>query len=366
MNRVVFSLLIVLFLVSNSGWAQFTSKVTGQKNEELIDSLEVSDFRYVLPFLGEAVQKKGYDLPLPAGLMLGFYNAEQELDIDNLAVAFGGNELVDISELVAFSELTNNVNVYTFRPDVWILPFMNVYGIVNKFDSTTYVTLSEPFYLAIPDVNNEGYGGGFGTTLAYGYGPLWFSGNFNFSWSKTPILTKPTQSFSTSLRVGSTAYLGNRKHGLNFWIGANYVNYMGSNGGSYDMTQLIPDDGELLEELRGALQDIQDGLNDKYEDFCSSPGNKPKCAILDPLIEEFKGRVEDKIDGIELPEELLIEYAFDSSPSDPWNMVAGVQYEFNKRWQVRAEWGFLGSRRSFLANVNYRFGIKKRSFENGL
>ena len=72
--------------------------------------------------------------------------------------------------------------------------------------------------------------------------------------------------------------------------------------------------------------------------------------------------MEDKIGGIELPEELPINYEFNSSPADRWNMVAGVQYEFNKRWQVRGEWGFLGSRRSFLFNVNYRFGIKKQYY----
>ena len=360
MKQINLILLLLLFLISNYGWAQFTSKITGEKNEELKDSLEVAEYRYVLPFFGEEVQRKGYDLPKPVGMMLGVYIAEQDLKIENLSVGFGDNELVDISDLVVFSDLSNNVNVYTFRPDVWIFPFMNVYGILNKFNSTTYIALSEPFALTIPEVRNDGYGGGFGTTLAYGYGPLWFSGNFNFAWSKTPALLKATQSFSTSLRVGSTVYLGQRRHGLNFWVGANYIDYFGSNGGTYDMTQLIPDDGELLEDLRGALQDMLDGVNERYEDFCSSPGNGPKCTVLDPVIEEFKGRVEDKISGIEFPEELPINYTFNSSPADRWNMVAGAQYEFNKRWQFRVEWGFLGSRKSFLMNLNYRLGFKKK------
>ena len=124
----------------------------------------------------------------------------------------------------------------------------------------------------------------------------------------------------------------------------------------------MPEDGDRLDELREALQDMLDGLNDRYEDFCAAPGNRPKCAVLDPILEEFKSRVEDKIGGIELPDELPINYEFNSAPADRWNMVAGVQYEFNKRWQARAEWGFLGSRRSFLFNVNYRFGLKKRYY----
>ena len=223
---------VALVLTASASWSQFTAKVTGENNEELIDSLETTEYRYVLPFYGEEVQKRGYDLPLPAGLMMGFYTAKQELDIQNLSVGFGEGELIDISELVEFSNLSNDVNVYTFRPDVWVFPFMNVYGIFNRFTSSTFVSLSEPFELTVPEVNNDGWGGGFGTTLAYGYGPLWFSGNFNFAWSKTPILTKPTQSFSTSLRVGSTVYMGARKHAVNFWLGANYLDYVGTNGGS--------------------------------------------------------------------------------------------------------------------------------------
>jgi hypothetical protein len=347
-------------MLSSIAMAQNTTKITGKKNEALKDSLQTTDYRYVLPIFGDEVRKKGYDMPLPAGMMLGVYTMEQDLLIDDLAVGFGNTELVDISDLVVFSQIRSNATVYTFRPDVWVFPFMNVYGIFNKFSSNTNVEMVEPFPLKIPETSNDGYGAGFGTTLAYGYGPVWFSGNFNFAWSKTPVLTKPTQSFSTSLRIGTAKGFNNDKHRLSVWVGTNYLDYVGSNGGSYDMTQLIPDDSTLLEDLYENVNDMLDGLNDRYEDFCAMPGNRPKCAVLDPILEEFKGRIEDKIGGVEFPEELNINYSFTSSPLDNWNMVAGAQYQFSKRWETRVEWGFLGSRRSFLFNVNYRFGLKRK------
>jgi len=359
--KIKFLLVIIFLLILPKAiLAQNTTKIIGVKNEILIDSLESTPYGYVLPLLGAEVRKKGYDIPLPTGIMLGFYTSDQDLLIDALSVSRGDDELTDISDLVEFSEFSSNVSAFTIRPDVWIFPFMNVYAILNKFTSKTSVILSEPFELVIPEVNVDGEGAGIGTTLAYGFGPVWFTGNFNWSWSKTPILSKATQSFSSSYRVGTTKYTRSRKHAISFWVGANYLNFKGANGGSYDMSQLIPDDSSLAEDLLEKIDDMLDGANDKYEDFCSEPGNAPKCTVLDPIFEEFRDRIEDKIDGITPPEEMRINYSFVSSPAQNWNMLVGAQYQFSKHWQARAEWGFLGSRKSFLFNVNYRFGILKR------
>ena len=352
--------LLVLGISSKTLLAQNTTKIIGDRNEALIDSLENTPYGYVLPFLGKEVRKKGYDIPLPTGIMLGFYTSEQDLVINALSVSRGDDELTDISDLVEFSKFSSVVSAFTIRPDVWIFPFMNVYAIINKFSSKTSVTLSEPFELVIPEVNVDGEGAGLGTTLTYGFGPVWFTGNLNWSWSKTPILTKPTQSFSSSLRIGTTKYFGSRKHAISFWVGANYLNFKGANGGSYDMTQLIPDDSSLAEDLLEKIDNVLDGANDKYEDFCAEPGNMPKCTVLDPIFEEFRDRIEDKIDGFEPPDEMRINYSFVSSPAQNWNMLVGAQYQFSKHWQARAEYGFLGSRKSLLFNVNYRFGILKR------
>jgi hypothetical protein len=341
-------------------FGQNTHKVVGDKHEEYRDSLENSDYTYVFPLYGEKVRKMGYDLPLPAGIMLGYFGMDQELDISNLHVGISDGELVDISDLVEFESITSNVNVWTIRPDVWLFPFMNVYVIANRFTSKTDVILKEPFSLTVPQVSNDGWGAGFGTSLAYGFGPIWASGNFNFAWSKTPVLLNPTQSFSTSLRVGGVHHFKGRVHSLSYWAGANYIDYIGDNGGTYDMTQLIPDDKPRLEELLGDIQDMLDGLNDHYNEFCDTPGNGPKCAVIDPILEEFKSRLEDKLNGIEPPEELPLNYTFNSSPKVNWNMIVGAQYHFNKRWELRAEAGFLGGRESFLVNLNYRFGMVKK------
>ena len=39
-----------------------------------------------------------------------------------------------------------------------------------------------------------------------------------------------------------------------------------------------------------------------------------------------------------------VQYSLDKRPKDMWNFVIGTQYQHNKHWMIRAEFGFLGSR----------------------
>ncbi len=54
----------------------------------------------ILPVFGNKVREMGYDLPKPAGVMLGYFFQQQDLLIQNLAVGFQDmEELIDIAEL---------------------------------------------------------------------------------------------------------------------------------------------------------------------------------------------------------------------------------------------------------------------------
>ena len=52
-----------------------------------------------------------------------------------------------------------------------------------------------------------------------------------------------------------------------------------------------------------------------------------------------------------------VEYSIDKRPDDMWNFIVGGQYQFNKHWMVRAEYGFLSSRTQLIAGLQYRFGL---------
>ena len=353
------SLVSLGILLCYFSYSQVSSKVTNDRYEDYMDSIKGIEYPFLLPIFGEKVLERGYDLPKPAGAMLGYIYQKQDIELNNLAISFRNeDELVDISELVSFSRTESKVHVYTARFDVWILPFLNVYGIYNRVDSYTSITMDQPIHLVIPQINNKGNGGGFGVVAAYGWGPAWASANANVVWTKTPVLTTPTQSINSSFRLGTHIWNKKRTQHLSVWVGANYMDFIGTSAGNYDLTNLLPDENEKLEELQGKLQDIQDGLNEQYNEFCSKPQNTAKCELVSPILEEFQSRVEDKLAGL-TPPDLIVHYSFNSEPTVNWNMLVGAQYTLNKKWDFRFEAGFIG-RTSLMFNVNYRFGLIRR------
>ena len=50
-----------------------------------------------------------------------------------------------------------------------------------------------------------------------------------------------------------------------------------------------------------------------------------------------------------------IQYSLDKRPQNPWNFIIGGQFQINKSWMIRAEYGFLGSRNQFIGGLQYRF-----------
>jgi hypothetical protein len=47
----------------------------------------------------------------------------------------------------------------------------------------------------------------------------------------------------------------------------------------------------------------------------------------------------------------------DKQVKDRWNFIVGGQYQLNKHFMLRFEYGFLGSRTQIMTGVQYRFGL---------
>jgi long-subunit fatty acid transport protein len=56
-------------------------------------------------------------------------------------------------------------------------------------------------------------------------------------------------------------------------------------------------------------------------------------------------------------QQATVQYSLDKRPKDLWNFVVGSQYQYNKHWMVRVEYGFLGSRSQLITGLQYRFGL---------
>ena len=126
-----FKLLLAAILISGSiAQAQvFTNKEVGKKNAELADSLKESEYPYSLPIWGAKATKAGYNLPYSAGLSVQYFQQTSAIIIENLQVGFNNGKMYDMDELIRFDEAVAKASAFTLRPDIWLFPFLNVYGI---------------------------------------------------------------------------------------------------------------------------------------------------------------------------------------------------------------------------------------------
>ncbi len=334
-------ILLLLFLAPLSIKAQYAQYQFDQ------DSV---DYPYFMPFLGKKTVAAGFDIPYPLGIGINTFWAKQNIIIDNLAIGFTTENidipLTDVSEVIKFEQVFAEVYAVTVRPDVWIFPFLNVYGIFGKTKSTTTVKLSDPIKMeSIVDLNGSTIG--VGTTGAFGLGSYFVVLDGNWAWTQMEANSEPIQSSVFSQRLGRSFQVGKKpESNIAFWVGAMRVKFKSETNGSLRLYEVLPD----------GVWERKDEIVSDYWDWYNSlgpldPAKKIADEILTPIIERI-----DAADGSG-----IVHYNLDKKPKSEWNMLVGSQYQINKTWQVRAEGGFLGDRSSFLISANYRFGIKVRN-----
>ncbi len=129
----------VLFVTVQVNAQVYTNKVVGAKNETFIDSLKATEYPYALPILGAKAAARGYDLPYSAGIGVNYLWTESALIIDNLFVGFNNGPMYDLDEIIRFDDAIATANAINIRPDIWLLPFLNVYGLFSKAKTSTEI-----------------------------------------------------------------------------------------------------------------------------------------------------------------------------------------------------------------------------------
>lgn len=132
MKNFLTIVVISMFAVCQTFGQVYTNKVVGAKNEALKDSLETTEYPYALPILGAKAAKRGYDLPYSAGIGVNYLWQKSDLVIEDLFVGFNNGPMYDLSEVIRFNSAIARASAVNIRPDVWILPFLNVYGLFAK------------------------------------------------------------------------------------------------------------------------------------------------------------------------------------------------------------------------------------------
>ena len=99
----------------------------------------------LLPLTGKNAKKLRYKLPRPAGISIFSHHQWQVLEFSQLAVGGSESDLISLNNLFNLpgSKIDQNTSVTMVRGDVWLLPFLNVMGVVgygsNNIDGSLFL-----------------------------------------------------------------------------------------------------------------------------------------------------------------------------------------------------------------------------------
>jgi hypothetical protein len=335
--------LILLMCLAFSLHAQFATKKVSKKKQAYTDSLKNVQYDYVFPLLGQKTYKRGFDIPYPAGIMANFLYMKQGIVIDNMQLGLQSDNvdipLTNVDSLIVFGDNSNVAYTVNLRPDLWIFPFLNVYGLFGYGSSTTTINLVKPLAFET-EVTQNLRTTGFGIMGAFGIGPVWLSLDGNWTWNKPDLLDKPVNVAVFGVRVGRTFTFKNHpERNIAIWGGGMRVKMESNTVGQI----------QLIDALPPEVWDNRDAFIDKYDTWYEGLPPRLQGQVDDSPLPDIIDRIE-QADG-----SAIIRYGMDKQVKENWNGVFGAQFQLNKRWMFRTEWGLIGDRKSALASINYRF-----------
>ena len=340
---------IFLFLCVQQSHAQYSTIKVKKKYESYEDSIKQVKYDYILPIWGQGAYSNGFDIPYPVGIMSNFIWMKQGLVIDNMQLGLKTDDKdipLTSTDFIEFGENTNTSFVSSIRPDVWIFPFLNVYGLFGYGKTHTEVNLTAP--VALKSVVDQGVRSlGIGVMGAFGLGPVWVSVDANWTWNKPELVEDPTRVSVLGLRFGHTFVFKKRPdRNIAIWAGGFRLSMSPETYGSISLAEALPP------ETWDRTDEIVESYDLWYDDL--SPAKK---AIVDAT------PVPDIVEKIgEADGDAIISYGMDKQTKELWNGIIGLQYQPNKKWQFRTEAGIIGDRKSILLSINYRLlGLKRKS-----
>ena len=372
MKKVVCSILLG-FVLTGAIAQVYTNKPVGEKNEAYVDSLKVTPYPYALPIWGDKAAALGFDLPYSAGLGINYLSQESELVINNLMVGFNNGPLYDLDELIRFDEATAKAKALNFRPDIWLFPFLNVYGILAVAKTSTaigagiFLPDTAGVWSEISSFNTKAEFNatsfGLGMTPTMGVGGGWLALDMNYVWTDVNALDKPVKTFIFGPRLGKSFKLSKPQQNIAVWVGGFRVKFSSETSGSLPLNEVV--DTDVLQEKvdngiisvgekQIAINEWWDGLSEIQQ---NNPINQAKYETANRALDSA-GNILSAADAALNDEQTAsVQYSLDKKLKDPWNFIVGSQFQLSKSFMIRAEYGFLGTRTQFIGGLQYRFGL---------
>jgi len=327
---------LVLVVVSLLGLA---APLRGQNPDLQLTQAErdsvLANYHNVFPLLGRQAIERGFDLPKPLGLNVVGVWVDQGIDIDALGLSTGSDPVVPI-EAVKFGDNRSTVLTTNLRADLWVLPFLNVYGMGGIARANTTVEVTEPISFT-SSVDQTGQYLGVGLTGAFGIKRYFTVVDVNWAWTDLEKLDDPVRSRVLSMRLGRS-FKVSPKNRLNLWAGTMNVKFATETSGSILLAEAIPP--ETLEKIRSRIENVEQ--QEWYQ-------------ALPPAQKAAVSRITDALLSGDYSD-VVVNYQLDKAPATKWNLLLGTNLDVGKRWSFRTEVGLIG-RYSVLLNVVYRLDL---------
>lgn len=176
-------------------------------------------------------QLNGLQLPPRFGLNVTVYNQTQDYDFVSLQIGLPG---IDLSQLEGLP-VTNETTTTHLQADYWVLPFLNLFGIVGSVSGTTLVRMGDidvglPIRLGDLRIHYNGtvYGGG--ATLAVGNESTFSSLTYEYTSTDLDVTDSSVNAWV------ATAKLGRRVTDAGaVWIGIVYQSVEEHHTGTYEL-----------------------------------------------------------------------------------------------------------------------------------
>jgi len=337
MLLIRYAIVVVITLLSV---AQCFSQLNSTLEEDTTGtSQKAADYDYIFPIWGKDVVGRGFNIPYPVGVNIIGIGITQPIALSDFRLSFGEGSELQPFPLVQFGDAQSTIYSVNTRFDLWLFPFLNLYGLYGMAQANTEVTLVEPIEFT-SSVDQTGQYYGIGLTTAFGVFDHWVNVDLNWTWSDLELLTEPVLTRIVGIRLGHTFPLTDDGQKLALWAGMMNAEIAVNTNGSVKVSEAVPP--EVFDQIDEFYATYQD--SDWYKEL-----ERWQQVGVDKAMEQLQANSEDRRNTV-------VNYDMRKALAVPTNLLLGAQWEINKAWQIRTEFGLIG-RWSALLNLNYRFRL---------
>lgn len=328
---------------------------------------------YLLPIFGNKIRAKGYKLPNSAGLNVNYLWQKSDIVVSNVKVGFNNSEMYDVQNYINFFGTTAESNLVNVRPDFWLFPFLDVYGVFSQGRNRTNINAN----VVVPtadgtdmelmkfsvhpefDVTSAGIG-----IMPIIGGRHWFvSFNTTFTWSDVSSMEKSVFSVVFNPRIGTHIEFNKKDMNLSLWAGGFRLALENETVGSISMRD-IADFSTFQTRLENGMTAL-DGVHTDFQAWWdgltplqqANPINQKKYQLGMNVIDQASNFLNQAYSATGTIQNSTIHYTLDKRQKNKWNFMLGAQFQINRNLNVRTEYGFLGTRNHFIGGIEYRFNL---------